>query len=146
MCSFKLQVVACSKNTLEIVKPHLQRSPRQNRRAAGRPISVTRFSKIADACLAGANIKSALKSGSRERQYVSRPGIVSCEMLRPNASTKRLKFIVHDGGQRSPRSMRSWERAKWEPRAQKTRLSPPPLAVELDEHPSTSWHDSNEIG
>lgn len=41
-----------------------------------------------------ANIKSALKSTSRERQYVSRPSIVSHEILEQSASTKRLKFIV----------------------------------------------------
>lgn len=41
------------------------------------------------------NIKSALKSTSRERQYVSRPGIVGHEILEQSASTERLKFIVH---------------------------------------------------
>lgn len=43
------------------------------------------------------NIKSALKSTSRERQYVSRPGIVGHEILEQSASTERLKFIVHSG-------------------------------------------------
>jgi len=42
-----------------------------------------------------ANIKSALKSTSRERQYVSRPGMVGHEILEQSASTERLKFIVH---------------------------------------------------
>lgn len=44
-----------------------------------------------------ANIKSALKSTGREWQYVSRPGIVSREILVQSASTERLKFIVHGG-------------------------------------------------
>lgn len=41
-----------------------------------------------------ANIKSALNSTGRERQYVSRPSIVSHEILEQSASTERLKFIV----------------------------------------------------
>jgi len=42
-------------------------------------------------------------------------------------------------------SMRSRERAKWEPRGQNTRLSPLPFVAEFDEHPSISWRDPNEI-
>lgn len=67
-----------------------------------------------------ANIKSALKSTGRERQYVSCPGIVSHEILVQSASTERLKFIVHGvsyGGLASAGSMRSQDRAKWYPRA-----------------------------
>lgn len=68
-----------------------------------------------------ANIKSALKSTGRERQYVSRPGIVSHEILVQSASTERLKFIVHGVAMAwfsVPRLYaRSQERAKWKPRA-----------------------------